>query len=110
MENTGIEHEAGHHESADGRGQKLRLVGVAPGPPHVEETGGDLNAVEAGTHIAIENFLAKDRPDHLGTRFDVQGVGQPAGIVGEAGPVIEGAAQPDEDDGQMAEMSAEDLA
>ena len=32
----------------------------------MEETGGDLNAVEAGTHITIEDFLAKDRPDHLG--------------------------------------------
>ena len=32
----------------------------------MEETGGDLNAVEAGTHIAIEDFLAEHGPDHLG--------------------------------------------
>jgi len=66
VEDTGIEHQAGHHQGADGQSQQLGCVGDAPGPPHVEETGGDLNAVEAGTHIAIEDFLAEDRPDHLG--------------------------------------------
>jgi len=34
----------------------------------------------------------------------VGGIGEPAGIVGEAGTVEEGTAQPDKDDGQMAEM------
>ena len=109
VEDTGIEHEAGHHQGTDGGAEELELAGETPGSPHMEEAGGDLDAVEAGTHIAIEDLLAEDRPDHLGTGLDVERVGQPAGVVGEAGPVIEGAAQPDEDDGQMAEVSAEDL-
>ena len=36
------------------------------------------------------------------------GIGKPAGEVGEASTVEEGAAQPDEDDGQVAEVSGED--
>ena len=64
--------------------------------------------MEAGTHIAIENLLAKDRPHHLSTGLHVGGISEPTGIVGEASTVEEGAAQPDEDDGQMAEVCGED--
>ena len=66
--------------------------------------------MEAGTDITVENFLAKYGPNHLSTGLHVGGVGKPTGVVGEASTVIEGAAQPNEDDGQVAEMSAEDLA
>lgn len=75
----------------------------------MEETRGDLDALEAGTHVAVEDFLAEHRPHHLSTWLHVGGVGEPAGEVGEAGAVEEGTAQPDEDHGQMAEMSTEDL-
>ena len=109
VEDARIEHQAGHHQGADGQGQQLGGVGDAPGPPHMEGAGGDLNAVEAGTHIAIENFLAEHGPDHLRTGFHVRGVGQPAGVVGEAGAVEEGTAQPNEDDGQVTEVGRKDL-
>ena len=66
--------------------------------------------MEAGTDITVENFLAKHGPNHLSTGLHVGGVGKPTGVVGEASTVIEGAAQPNEDDGQVAEVSAEDLA
>ena len=110
VEDACIEHQAGHHQSTDGQSHQLRFIGDAPGPPDMEEAGGDLNAVEAGTHIAIEDFLAENWPDHLGTGLDVQGIGQPTSEVGEAGSMEEGAAEPDENDGQMAEVSREDLA
>ena len=48
-------------------------------------------------------------PHHLSTGLDVGGIGEPAGEVGEAGSMEEGTAQPDEDHGQMAEVSTEDL-
>ena len=38
VKNTCIEHEAGHHQGADGKRHQLRLVGDAPGSPDVEET------------------------------------------------------------------------
>jgi len=38
----------------------------------------------------------------------VGGIGKPAGVVGETGAVEEGTAQPDKDDGQMAEVGGED--
>ncbi len=105
VEDARIEHQAGHHQSADGQGQQLGFVGDAPGPPHMEEAGGDLNAVEPGTHVSIEDFLAENGPHHLRRRLDVQGIGQPTGVVGEARSMEEGATQPDKDDGQMAEVS-----
>ena len=109
VEDAGVEHQTSHRQSSDGQGHQLGFVGDAPGPPHMEETGGDLNAVEAGTHIAIKDFLAEHGPDHLRTGFHVRGVSQPAGVIGEAGAMEEGTAQPDEDDGQVTEVSREDL-
>ena len=53
----------------------------------------------AGTHIAIENFLTEDWPNHLSTGLHVGGIGKPSGVVGEAGTVEEGTAQPDKDNG-----------
>ena len=69
-----IKHQARHYEGADGSGEQLSFVCETPGTPNVEKSGGDLNAVEAATNITIENLLAEDRPNHLSTRFDVQGV------------------------------------
>ncbi len=109
VENAGVQHQAGHHQGANGQGHQLRLVGDAPGTPDVEETGGDLNALETGTHIAIEDLLAEHRPHHLSTGLHVGGIGKPAGEVGEASAMEESAAQPDEDHGQVAEVSTEDL-
>ena len=60
-------------------------------------------------HVTVQDFLAKDRPDHLSRGLDVEGIGKPAGVVGEACAVVVGTAQPDENDGQVAEVSAEDL-
>jgi len=53
--------------------------------------------------------LAEDRPDHLRTGFDVRGVGEPAGVVGEASTVEEGAAQPNKDDSQVTEVGRKNL-
>ena len=63
----------------------------------------------SGTHVTVENFLTEHRPHHLSTWLHVGGIGEPAGIVGEAGSVEEGAAQPDEDHGQVAEVSTKNL-
>ena len=64
--------------------------------------------METGTDISVEDFLAEDRPHHLSAWLHMGGVGKPAGVIGEAGAVEEGTAQPDEDDGQMAEVGGED--
>ncbi len=64
--------------------------------------------MEAGTHIPIEDFLAEDRPHHLSTGLHVGGIGEPTGIIGEASAVEEGTAEPNENDGQMAEVCGED--
>ena len=37
VENTGVEHEAGHHQGTDGQSHELGFAGDAPGPPHLEE-------------------------------------------------------------------------
>ena len=92
VEDTGIEHETGHHQSADGKRHQLGLIGDAPCTPDVKEARSDLNALETGTHITVENLLAKHGPHHLSTWLHVGGIGEPAGEVGEAGSVEEGAA------------------
>ena len=75
MENACIEHQASHHKSANGGSQKLGFIGETPGAPNMEKAGGHLDAVESSTHVAVKDLLAKNRPNHLGTRFDVQGIG-----------------------------------
>ena len=64
--------------------------------------------MKTGTHVAVEDFLAEDGPDLLGAWLHMGGVSKPTGIVGEAGAMEEGTAEPDEDDGQVAEMGGED--
>lgn len=65
--------------------------------------------METGTHIAIKDFLAEYRPNHLRTGFHVRGVGEPAGVVGEASTVKEGAAQPNKNDSQVTEVGRKNL-
>ncbi len=109
VKNACIQHQAGHHQSANGERHQLRLIGDAPGPPDMEETGGDLDALEAGTHVAVEDLLAEDRPYHLSAWLHMGGIGEPAGEIGEVGAMEKGTAQPDEDHGQVAEVSTKDL-
>jgi hypothetical protein len=43
----------------------------------VEQAGGDADAFKATAHIAVEDLLTEDRPDDLGTGFDVNGIEEP---------------------------------
>ena len=109
MEGTSEEHQPSSHKCTNGGTEKLKFVRETASTPHVEQAGRDLNAVETGTHITVQDLLAKNGPDHLSRRLDIEWIGKPTAVVGEACAVVIGTAQPDEDDGQMAEVSAEDL-
>jgi hypothetical protein len=69
-----------------------------------------LNALEAAADISVQNFLTKDGPNHLSTGLDAGGVYHPGFVVGKLSAVEIHAAQPDEDDGQMAKVSTKDFA
>jgi hypothetical protein len=75
------QHEPRHHQGPDRCAVQLEAIGNTVGPPHLEQPRGNLNALEATAYIAIQNFLAKDGPNHLSTGLNAGGVGQPSLIV-----------------------------
>ncbi len=93
------QHEGSHDECANGSCIELRGVGDTRGTPQLEETGGDLDAVETTAYITVEDLLTNDGPNNLCTGLDASGVGQPSLVVRKASAMEVHAAQPDKDTG-----------
>ena len=75
VEPASKQHEGSHDQTADRGAVKLIAVGEASGSPEIEQSRGDLNTVEASPHIAIQNALTNDWPNHLSTRLNVSRIG-----------------------------------
>ena len=65
--------------------------------------------MKTAANVSIEDVLTDDRPDDLGTGFDASWVCEPRFIIGETGTVEIHPAQPYKYDGEMSEVSTENL-
>ena len=65
--------------------------------------------MEATANIGVEDLLPKNGPNNLGTGLNPNGVVHPSFVVGKARAMEIHAAEPDEHNGQVAEVSTKDF-
>ena len=75
VEPTCKQHQRRHNQGTDRCGIELGGAGETGSPPELEQTGSDLDTVEAATHITVKDFLTKNRPNNLCTGFNSGGIG-----------------------------------